>query len=369
MCTTYIYTFVQPDGRREQVRRPHLCTTAAHRGQPCVDSIVLQHPTQYVQPSSLPSYGAYFPPTPPPYTPRSGTPSYRSGDESDRSYHSSSSNRRRSGVYVNGQRVLDLNRRDRDRHLRRERIVLVDNPPTPRTPPQTFNFPHTAPSSPNVNAFAPHIVDAAPRESYTRRPVIVDERPRAERPSVQIEVVEPRPPRRSNTHMRHSSTSSRESGRPAYTSAEEEEFRQRRLQREAVRQERRLREAQEREQKDREAREKTIRDQRMRQRIAEANAEIANRPAVPMPPAPKRASTFVGAKSAQEARDREADLIDAVRRLNVEEKRREKRAEREEDEEQRARLRERMVPRRRATVGPGSRRHRVLYDDGIYRWE
>ncbi|GJN81586.1 hypothetical protein PLIIFM63780_005121 [Purpureocillium lilacinum] len=368
MCTTYIYTYVHPDGRREQVRRPALCPVARH-GQPCVDNVVLQHPTQYVPSSSLPSYTSYFPPTPPAFTPRSGTPSYRSGDESDRSYHSSSSNRRRSGVYINGQRVLDLNRRDRDRHLRRERIVLVDNPPTPRTPPQAFNFPNTAPSSPNVNPFSPHIVDASPRDSYTRRPVIVDERPRVERPSVQIEVVEPRPPRRSNTHMRHSSTSSRESGRPTYPSAEEEELRQRRREREAIRQERRLREAQEKEQKEREAREKTIRDLRMRQRIADANAEIANRPAVPMPPAPKRASTFVAAKAAREAQEREADLIDAVRRLDLEEKRRAKRVEREEDEEQRARLRERMVPRRRATVGPGSRRHRVLYDDGIYRWE
>lgn len=369
MCTTHTYTYVRPDGLREQVRRPALCNAARH-GQVCVDNVVLQHPPQYVSSpfpasSSLPtSYAGHFPPTPPSYTPRSGTPNYRSGDESDRSYHSSSSSRRRSGVYVNGQRVLDLDRRDRDRHSsRRERIVLVDNPPTPRTPPQTFTFPHTAPSSPNVNASAPYIVEASPRASSSRRPVIVDERPRAERPRVQIEVVDTSR-RSSSKHARHSSTSSHES-RPSYTSAEEEEFRQRRREREAIRQDRRVRDAQ-----DKEAREKAARDARMRQRIAEANAEIDNRPAVPMPPAPRRASTFVAAKAAREARDREAELIDAVRRLDIAEKRRdEKRAERDEDEAQRARLRERMVPRRRATVGPGSRRHRVLYDDGVYRWE
>ena len=58
------------------------------------------------------------------------------------------------------------------------------------------------------------------------------------------------------------------------------------------------------------------------------------------------------------------------RHLAAEKERRDReRAEREEDEAQRARLKERMQPRRRATVGPGSRRHRVLYDDGLYRWE
>lgn len=46
------------------------------------------------------------------------------------------------------------------------------------------------------------------------------------------------------------------------------------------------------------------------------------------------------------------------------------RLEREEAEEaHRLKVRESMVPRRRATVGPGSRRHRILYDDGLYRWE
>ncbi|KND86553.1 hypothetical protein TOPH_08810 [Tolypocladium ophioglossoides CBS 100239] len=366
MCTTYMYTYVHADGRREQVRRPALCN-AARYGQPCVDNVVLQHPPQYVPSpfqasSSQPTpYAGHFPPTPP----RSGTPNYRSGSESDRSYHSSSSSRRRSGVYINGQRVLDLSRRDRgrehdrerERHpSRRERIVLVDSPPTPRTPPQTFNLPHTAPSSPNASM--PYVVEAEPREPSSRRPVIVDERPRAERPRVQIEVFDT-PHNSTSKHVRHSSSSSHDS-RPSHTSAEEEELRQRRRQREASRQDRRV---------DKEAREKEAREARIRQRIAEANAEINDRPPVPMPPAPRRASTFVATKTAREARDREAELIDAVRRLDVEEKRREKRAERDEDDAQRARLRERMVPQRRASVGPGSRRHRVLYDDGVYRWE
>jgi hypothetical protein len=41
----------------------------------------------------------------------------------------------------------------------------------------------------------------------------------------------------------------------------------------------------------------------------------------------------------------------------------------EEEEAMRQRLEERQMPKRRFSVGPGNRRHRVLYDDGVYRWE
>jgi hypothetical protein len=33
------------------------------------------------------------------------------------------------------------------------------------------------------------------------------------------------------------------------------------------------------------------------------------------------------------------------------------------------RLRERQMPSRRFSVGPGDRRRRVMYSDGVYRWE
>lgn len=41
----------------------------------------------------------------------------------------------------------------------------------------------------------------------------------------------------------------------------------------------------------------------------------------------------------------------------------------EEDEAQKQRLRERQMPKRRFSVGPGHRRSRVVYDDRVYRWE
>ncbi|KYK56360.1 hypothetical protein DCS_03360 [Drechmeria coniospora] len=349
MCTTHVCTYSYPDGRVEQACRPVLCHASRH-GQVCGDNVLLRHSAQYVQypdgtPSSfqasapLPSsFLGCFPPAPS-FRRRSRTPNRRSADESDRSRRSSPCGRRPPGVYVNGQRVLDINRRERDRHARRERIVVVENPPTPSTPPQVFSFPHTAPSSP---VLSPHIVEAVPRESHSRRPVIVDERPRPH-----VEVVDgPR-----GKHSRHPSAATQ--GRPSFGAAEDD-ARQRRREREAIRQERRKRQAE-----DREACERVIPDDRARQRIAEANAEIASRPAVPMPSMPRRASSF----AAREGRDREAELMASLGRLDDRERRR------EEELARRANLRERAVPRRRATVGPGSRRHRVLYDDGVYRWE
>lgn len=356
MCTTNIYTYVYPDGRKEQTSQPSLCSASRH-GQACVNNVIFKHPTQFIGASPSPSYLSQFPPTPT-YTPRSSTPNYRSGDESDRSHHSSSSNRQRrsSGIYINGQRVVDLNRREHN-PSRHERILLVDGPPTPRTPPQAYEFARSAPSSPNAGSL-PYIVDP-PREisSYSRRPVIVDDRPRAERPRIHIEVVDPNA-QRTSKHDRHSSTSSRESlGARSGTDDEARERRRRREERRA----------------EKEREEEETRQQRIRARIAKANAEINKRQAVPMPPAPLRASSF---SSTAATLGRDEDILEGMNKLSFEEARREEKSQRiarkekrEEDEAQRQRLAERMMPRRRASVGPGSRRHRVLYDDGVYRWE
>lgn len=354
MCTTTVYTYVRPDGRREQVSTPQLCSASRH-GKVCAANTTFQYPYE------TPLAPGQAPPTPT-YTPRSSTPNYRSGDESDRSYHSASSssrNKRPAGVYINGQKVLNLNKRSSRRSG--ERIVLVDSPPTPRTPPQTYTAPHTAPSSPNFEAAAtaaPYIYDAAPGQPTRRssmshhrpsqRPVIVDERPRGQ--PIQIEVRDAR-------HGRHASSSSRDHS----SSSVEDEERRRRHRRRQEKEEQRQREEEE------------IRRQRMLERIAKANAEISSRPPVPMPPSPPRRSSTYARPAVEVPYDRDAELAEAVRRMDIrdEQARRAARtaAEREEEEAQRLRLLERMMPRRRATVGPGSRRHRVLYDDGVYRWE
>ncbi|KAL7791537.1 hypothetical protein V8C37DRAFT_382027 [Trichoderma ceciliae] len=365
MCTTNVYTYVYSDGHKEQSRQPVLCSASRH-GKVCSNNVVFQHPSQFIQHADTPlgsspssPFLSQFPPTPT-YSPRSGTPNYRSGDESDRSRRSTSSSRRRSAsVYINGQRVIDLNRHDGG--SRRERIVLVEGPPTPRTPPTAFNFPSTAPPSPNASA-NPSVYGSSPRDSnssFSRRPVIVDDRtraPRVERPRIEIEVVEAAP-----KHDRQSSTSSRDShGR---SSADDEETIRRRRDRE----ERRA---------DKQRDEEEERQRRIRLRIAKANAEINKRPPVPMPPAPLRASSFKSTGAVVGGDDMKR-LADGVRRMSFEEERREEKArhlarkqeQRDEEEAQRQRLAERMMPRRRSTVGPGSRRHRVVYDDGVYRME
>jgi hypothetical protein len=48
---------------------------------------------------------------------------------------------------------------------------------------------------------------------------------------------------------------------------------------------------------------------------------------------------------------------------------RQARIQAQEDEIMKKRLRERQMPKRRFPIGPGKRRRRVLYDDGVYRWE
>ncbi|KAK1461141.1 hypothetical protein CMEL01_14777 [Colletotrichum melonis] len=337
MCTTDVYTYVYPDGRRAEEQQPTFCS-ASRNGRLCANPVIYNHPPRPVgYPSPVPMYApvgpAYpfpqqMPPSPPMSSPR-GTSSGNEGGRARRESSSSERKHRQSGVYVNGQRVLDLNRKHRSRN---ERIVIVDSPPTPRTPPKQFASPYTAPPSPIAGGENPQF-----RYSHVRRdslrPVIVDERPRSK---VEIEVID-------NKHRRHHSSESRHS----YHSADEEERR------------RRHRDHKEREERKRQEEDRQVKKQL---RIAEQNAKIASRTAVPVPPAPlNRTSTGYGSRYQEDL------LADALRRMEVVDHLT-ARAE-DEEEAQRRRLKERMTPHRRATVGPGTRRHRVLYDDGLWRWE
>ncbi|KAJ4209546.1 hypothetical protein NW759_013402 [Fusarium solani] len=339
---------------------------------------------------------------------------------------------RASGNYVDGKKVRDLNRGNSPVGSRRERIVIIDNPPAPYTAP-----------------------NALPYATIGPRPVIVDERPR---PRVEIEIVDDSRPRRhrhasdvpsstrslkeESTHPRHASDVPR-SARSLNDDYEEREKRRQRR---------------------RDRRQQEDADERLRARINKANAEISGRP--PVPPEPQRpsyrrppvevldpeadtvravrwddleqerrdeearrralkeegkemepsAGVFdreaelveavrrlkaeqeryeeearrlsqkeegkgkekdgEGKQPSVEFPNREAELIEAVRRLDLERERREEKARRrarkeemEEEEIQRQRLMERMMPKRRTSIGPGSRRHRVLYEEGQYRWE
>lgn len=329
MCTTKVYTERHPDGRREKSYRYEMCTEA-RLGLPCVEtSSSSSSRTRSSQPIYSSYAGGHLPPTPS-YTPVSSTPVYRSGDESDRSYHSSSSTgrRRTSRVYNTDSHYLEVNPHSyRPREsIRRaaERVVIVDSPPTPRTPPQSHGFARSAPSSPNFGMAVPHIVETSPRarESSRRYPVIVDERPR---PRVQI--VEPSPDRGNKTHSRKTSAESQTRSIPIP---------------------------------------KQTTSERQRAEIARQNAEINKRPSVPVARPLKRSTTTYTAA--------DFGLSDDFARLDLDrdarrEARKREKAAKAEQEALDQRLRERLMPKRRATVGPGTRRHPVLYDDGVYRWE
>ncbi|KDN71608.1 hypothetical protein CSUB01_09228 [Colletotrichum sublineola] len=364
MCTTDVYTDVYPDGRRGEYKETSYCSTASRSGRSCANPAIYHHPPRAVPyPSHVPAYPAagpsyafpqQMPPTPPLGSPR-GISSGADGDRTRRDSSSSDRKRRHSGIYVNGQKILDLNRKTRSRT---ERIVIVDSPPTPRTPPQQYASPYTAPPSPNAGGNNPNFrYSHVPRDSL--RPVIVDER--TPRSKVEIEVID-------NGHRRHNSSDSRHSHSHSNSGIEDEERRRRRRERkEREERERQKEEERERQKEERERQKEEERQERIRLKIAAQNADIARRSAMPFGRTPP---SFGPTLSDQE---RDLELANAVRRLEIADRRareaREAREKEEEDEAQRRRLMERMMPRRRATVGPGSRRHRVLYDDGVYRWE
>ncbi|PFH63113.1 hypothetical protein XA68_17757 [Ophiocordyceps unilateralis] len=344
MCTTNVYTYIYPNNAKTISRRLAPCS-ASRQGQPCRDNIVLNHPLIMAIPAPAPAPAPYpfpnhqLPPTPP-------------ADESDRARRRSTSDHRRNTAYIEDHHHQHQHQQQQQHHhhqpshrrlssSRRDRVVLVENPPAARTPPQTYSAPHTAPSSPRFSSAA------------AARPVIVDE---SQGPSVQIEVPESRRHHHHHhhhRHHRHSSTSSRDSShRPSSKEGDNEQSNRRRHRRSSNSSNFVF-------ETETEAMER--RELRIRQRIFEANAEIAGRAPVPLASTPRRSST-----RDDHDRAREAELVDTLRRLDLQERRLVQRAE----EERMGRLRERLeLPRRRSTVGPGSRRHRVLYDDGIYRWE
>lgn len=378
MCTTNVYTTVYPDGRKETSRMPTLCSHSRH-GIPCSRNVVFQHPTSYAsnagKSSSAPTSSPFLPtgghlPPSPAYTPRSGTPNnYPSGNESDRSggYRSGSSSRSKKSptVYINGQRVYELDPHSSpsssSSSRRRKDHVVVNGPPSPHTPPGAFAAPPSSSSSPSD----PYIVEAKPRRSSSSRaqPVVIEN----PRPLSGIDVVDPREYHRSSRyhhassssrpskHARHGSTSSYDSSSRRSHDGEEAD---------AARRRRRERKQQEYEQAERDY---SRRAPKWNDRIAAANANIASRPAVPMPPPPPRRSNT--------ATYRDADLVDALHGLRVDDggsgsssRRRLSRAQEAEDEAMKQRLKDRMMPRR-ATVSGRPPRHQVRYDDGTVRWE
>ena len=128
----------------------------------------------------------------------------------------------------------------------------------------------------------------------------------------------------------------------------------------------------ERERESRERRRRQERDAeldaeiRREQRIQEQDEAIRRRPAVPLNPRPILKPVVDQSQALQNMMGR-MSLSTRSAEGTLERRRLERDAA--EEEALRQRLRERQMPARRFSVGPGHRRHRVLYDDGVYRWE
>ncbi|KAI1213561.1 uncharacterized protein F4807DRAFT_270565 [Annulohypoxylon truncatum] len=339
MCNKNIFTYVYPDGHKGEHIKHELCDHS-RQGMPCKLTKTFQHPTEYVRPGQLsPPASTYnqFPPTPP--------LSSHSASASD-SEHSS---KERSGVYINGEKVIDLNRRQ-SRRDKGDRTVYVEGSSHSRTPPRRYSVSRSSPSS-------------SPREEATylresrRRERSPESRDRSTSshyrgPIIEVKVVnEKQRERDHSTHRRHGSSTKSSS-----QSGDDEERRRRR------------RDSHVRFEDDQKGEEKK---KKIQSAIERQNADIANRPAVPASQAPSNARYRRGSV----AIDRnETSLITAMDQLNLErEKRRREKREaelraREEEEAQKQRLKNRLAPTRPTTIPQSQTRPRpkLLYEDPYY---
>ncbi|KAI1304380.1 hypothetical protein F5Y03DRAFT_177993 [Xylaria venustula] len=189
MCVKEVFTEMRPDGRLRTWAEGDFCPNS-RRGDFCDRTQELRHPPGYRRSESRSRRfsNGQLPPTPP--------LSYHSDQTSD----SERSSRRRSGIYINDRKVVEVNRRHSSRHRRDgsgDRIVYVDSSPLSRTPPL---YKYSAPPSPVYDTYEP---------SYRDREVEDRERSRERRASIKVEIINEQP----KTHRRQGSskTSSRDS--------------------------------------------------------------------------------------------------------------------------------------------------------------
>jgi len=358
MCVTNVYVDQYPDGKQVEFRQTSYCQYGQPlAGRPCQKLSTLENPVRKIQfgePTTeymMTAHQRVFTHTPP----RSSGGSHHrySGGES-----TSSEGHRRRG----SKRHSELFTLKPTRQHKKERIVIVDSPPTPRTPPQLYRETFTAPSSPA----APFIVEGLPRRERGR-PIIVDER-RLHRVDSIGAVVGRRTRSQSRTRFQWDSPSSSHTSFDSRARREAEEIQLREEQRRRAEREERIAflEA----------------ERRREERIKQQDEEIRRRPPVPFPPAPLRQRPFLrpvidqtqallnGLSLNDRAGERTLVAEAEIRRRTEErDKALKARMVAEEEEALKQRLRERQMPKRRFSVGPGGRRHRVVYDDGVYRWE
>ncbi len=372
MCVTEIYIDRYPNGGEVAYRQTRLCQYG-RPGRPCENHSTLENTPRrigYGEPTS--EFIVRQLNTPPRSSTSSDRPSFVDlGDESPKP-----KKKRRSGGLLLSTFFGDPPRR----RTRRENVVVIDGPPSPRSP-RSLRTPRTPPPPPPAplpshwsssrlpRTPPPFVWDAAPRG---RSPVIVDDRRQKDdrRQPRRASSVEVRIGMRSEPRPRSRSRS------PATVLAElRRQDEEAELERRRRRDEREARLAAELE----EERERRRQEQRRALHDAEINARPAVRPAVPSAPLLRRQTAI------RPVVDQSDSLNDILSDMNLsargerviaeavaERRRREERErmirvgmEAEEAEAQRQRL------RRRFTIGGrgSGRRHRIMYDDGTYRYE
>lgn len=397
MCHSTQQTYVYPDGSTSDSPLQTIYCDESRYGTPCVDHRIYRYPAQPISFAGTNSASMSAPHSPA-FSSYSSSPrrNYLGAHDAMRSSHHRRSSSpaydasRRSqssapAVYINGRRLQEpASSRSPSPYATSpgrggDRVVIVDGPPrsgaSSRTPSRSYEPVSDLPTPPTSSSSSPHIVDARPRRSRstTHRPVIVDDR---QQPRIDIDIVDAsradrhrrgshssyqgqyssssrharHPSTSSSTHSRHASASSH--GRSSSHSSSRSSHSRRRSS-----------SSNSHDDSDSSSSRRRIelqRQARMQERIDRANAEIANRPAMPSSPprrsgaAPPSPTVDVGLGlgiGKGRGGDSGAGLSDAMRGLGI-----------SDDESQMRRLRDRMTTR-----GSSTNRHSSVLPEG-YRW-
>ncbi|KAJ2966792.1 hypothetical protein NUW58_g10583 [Xylaria curta] len=190
MCVNEVFTEMRPDGRLKTWSEADLCSESRH-GMLCDRTQELRRPLGYRRTERSSSYGQ-LPPTPP--------MSYHSDHTSD----SERSSKRRSGIYINDHKMLDVNRRHSVRHERQssgDRVVYLGGSPLSRTLSRTPpRHPRSLSPSP-----VPEVYNSYESSSYRD----VGDRDRERPTSIKVEIINERP----KSHRRQGSSSKTSSSR------------------------------------------------------------------------------------------------------------------------------------------------------------
>lgn len=357
MCEKHYYKFTTRDGI-EKKSQTDLCSQARRRGVACPEPQKFKHPEgERPPPKSTTQYlSANFPPSPP----SSDTSFAHSGSDGERAH------KRRSGVYVNDQKVAEVgvSRKPSQRERRgSNHVVIVEPPASPRTPPRYV----TPSGSPSRSPTYIHEPRSHQYPSYTHGEVRLEvNRPRPDS-AVQYNYVPSSPRTRRDSHSQGSGSIS------------DEEARIRRRQRElnAKEAQKQAEETAQRAARAAEAQKDAARRRKVAFDINRQNEEISSRPAAPSAPSPLKKQPASSSKYRRPSVSiQQTDMLsDAMRNVRLEteneRRRRDRRAQelreqqaRDDEAAQRERLRARMAPQRSNTVGHGSsRRPTVVYDE------